>query len=156
MHKRVLAVLTALILPVVLSCCGQSAESKLTSGFQNQSSEGNISFNYTLYSPKEGKKLPVVIYFHGFGENNAVTDTKVVSTLTWDESQAVHPCIVLAPHIEDDVYLAQTNRDKLYRGVKNIVDKMVQNGNIDPDRIYVCGNSFGGLATVEFTENQEP
>ncbi len=151
-RKRILAVLIALMLPVSLSGCGQSAEFVLPAGLQSRSFDGDISFDYTLYNPKEGKKLPVVIYFHGFGENGNVAETKVVSTLTVDENQAVHPCIVLAPCIEDDVYLAQSDRDKLYSGVKNIVDKLSQKGRIDPDRIYVCGNSFGGLATVEFTE----
>ncbi len=151
-RKRILAMLIALMLPVVLSCCGQNAESGLPTGFQSRTFEGDISFDYTMYSPKEGKKLPVVIYFHGFGENDTVTETKVVSTLTGDESQNVHPCIVLAPCVENDVYLAQSDRDKLYSGVKSIVDKLAQKGRIDPDRIYVCGNSFGGLATVEFTE----
>jgi predicted peptidase len=29
---------------------------------------------------------------------------------------------------------------------------MIVSGKVDADRIYVMGNSFGGLATVEFTE----
>ncbi len=152
MRKRILAIITTLMLSAAITCCGQSDTAKLPKGFQELTSKGDISFDYTLYSPEEGKELPVVVYFHGFGETYSVMDTKVVTTLTGDESQALHPCFILSPCIEDDVYLAQTDRDKLYSAVKNIVDQMASKGSIDPNRIYVCGNSFGGLATVEFTE----
>ncbi len=152
MRKIILTILTALMILTALSCCGQGDTAQLPKGFQSLNYTGDISFDYTLYSPKQGKELPVVIYFHGFGENDTVAETKAVTTLTSDEEQALHSCYVLAPCIEDDVYLARSDRDKLYGGVKAIIDKMTAKGYIDPGRIYVCGNSFGGLATVEFTE----
>ena len=144
--------MTALMLLVALTGCGQSGAAQLPRGFQSLTSKGDISFDYILYSPDEGKELPLVIYFHGFGENYNVTETKVVETLSGDDSQSDHPCCILSPAIEDDVYLAKEERDKLYSGVKDIVDKLVAQSKADPDRLYICGNSFGGLATVEFTE----
>ena len=152
MRKRAFAMLGALFLLTASLLAGCGSEPKPTTGLATLKSEGDMSFDYILYTPEGGKELPVVIYFHGFGETETVTDTKTVATLSGAEEQAQNPCYILAPAIEDNVYLAQSDRDKLYSEIKNIVDKLASQGKINPERIYVCGNSFGGLATVEFAE----
>ena len=75
MRKIILTILTALMILTALSCCGQGDTAQLPKGFQSLNYTGDISFGYTLYSPEEGKELPVVIYFHGFGETDTVTET---------------------------------------------------------------------------------
>ncbi len=108
---------------------------------------------YYFYSPEDGGCKPLVIVFHGYGEAGNAGETKVVSTMTRQESQEVRPCYVLAPRIADDIFLAKSNREQLYADIKEIADKLVAEGKVDPHRIYCMGNSFGGLATVEFLEN---
>ena len=107
---------------------------------------------YFLYTPKGEKDMPLVIVFHGYGETDNAGKTRTVSTLTDAGSQSKRPCYVLAPHIEDDTFLAQTNREALYAEIKEISDNLISQGKVDPARIYCMGNSFGGLSTVEFLE----
>lgn len=108
---------------------------------------------YYFFSPDDGGSKPIVIVFHGYGEAENAGETKVVSTLTGEDFQDVRECYVLAPRIADDIFLARSNREQLYADVKEIVDKLVAEGKVDPHRIYCMGNSFGGLATVEFLES---
>ncbi|WP_026522589.1 alpha/beta hydrolase [Butyrivibrio sp. VCB2001] len=107
---------------------------------------------YYLYTPKDTKSLPLVIVFHGYGEAENAGNTKVVSTLTSTESQSKHSCYVLAPHIDDNIFLAESNRLSLYAEVKEISDHLIAEGKVNPSAVYCMGNSFGGLATVEFLE----
>ena len=107
---------------------------------------------YFFYSPEAPGAKPLVIVFHGYGESENAGNTMTVSTLTGEENQNAHQCYVLAPHIEDNTFLAKTSREALYADIKRISDKLISSGKVDPDRIYCMGNSFGGLTTVEFLE----
>ncbi|MBR0428457.1 MAG: alpha/beta fold hydrolase [Lachnospiraceae bacterium] len=113
---------------------------------------GTTEFDGVLYTPKVEQNQPLVIYYHGYGESEHVEDTKVVATLTGHDSQQKHSCYVLAPAISDKTYMAQRKRENTYEAVKEVADQLVKLGKVDPNRIYVMGNSFGGLATVEYLE----
>lgn len=149
--KKTLGILMAILLLASVSGCG-TEDLKSVDKFEKKEYTGEFSFNYQLSSPSEKKNAPIVIYFHGFGETENVEKCIVPETLASSSSQDVHPCFVLAPQIEDDVYLAQIDRNRLYEAVKDIVDGMIETGEVDRRRIYLMGNSFGGLATVEFAE----
>ncbi len=114
---------------------------------------GTTEFDGVLYTPTVEQNQPLVIYYHGYGESEHVEDTKVVATLTGHDSQQKYPCYVLAPAISDKTYMAQRKREDTYEAVKEVADQLVKLGKVDPDRIYVMGNSFGGLATVEYLED---
>lgn len=107
---------------------------------------------YYLYTPKDTQSQPLVIVFHGYGEDDNAGSTKTVLPLTSPESQSKHSCYVLAPHIDDNTFLAESSRRSLYNEVKDISDHLIAEGKVDPTKIYCMGNSFGGLATVEFLE----
>lgn len=135
-------------------CARNSADSAKSdpTGFKTQKAEGDISFDYHLFTPEDGTNKPLVIVFHGYGENDNAQNTTIVTTITSDENQALRPCYLIAPAIEDNIFLARSNRESLYSQLKEISDKLISDGKVDPDRIYVLGNSFGGLATIEFLE----
>lgn len=124
--------------------CGQA------STFRMHRFNGEISFNYRLFSPKSKDNQPLVITFHGYGD--VEKECRIASSLGAGDNQEVRSCYVLAPVVEDNVYLALSERDMLYSALKSIIDEMVASGKVDAERIYVMGNSFGGLATVEFAE----
>ncbi|MBE5837894.1 MAG: hypothetical protein E7303_08110 [Butyrivibrio sp.] len=146
----------SLLISLLLGGCAQSAaaskEDAACSGFETKKAEGDISFDYHLFTPEDGTDKPLVIVFHGYGENEIAQNTKIVTTITSEESQALRPCYLIAPAIEDNIFLAKSNRDSMYSKLKEISDKLISDGKVDPDRIYVLGNSFGGLATIEFLE----
>lgn len=113
---------------------------------------GDISFDYYLYTPAAGENVPLVITFHGYSENANLPGTRILDTLASAESQAVRPCYVLAPAVEERIYLARSERDMMYSELMSIADALVAQDKVDPARIYIMGNSFGGLGTVEFSE----
>ena len=120
--------------------------------FQKMSATGDVSFDYYMYTPEVCENVPLVITFHGYGEDVGLPDTRILNTLSSAESQAVRPCYIIAPAIDDSIYLSRTNRDALYDSLMSAADDLIASGKVDPDRIYAMGNSFGGLGTVEFTE----
>lgn len=120
--------------------------------FSKLSAEGDISFDYYLYTPEADEAVPLVITFHGYGEDKNLPRNRTLDTLTSSESQAIRPCYVLAPAVEDRIYLARSERDNMYSALMAIADDLVKRSSVDPSRIYAMGNSFGGLGTVEFTE----
>ena len=146
----------SLLISLLLGGCAQSAatptEDVACSGFETKKADGDISFDYHLFTPEDGTNMPLVIVFHGYGENENAQNTTIVATITSEESQALRPCYLIAPAIEDNIFLAKSNRDSMYSEITEISDKLISDGKVDPNRIYVLGNSFGGLATIEFLE----
>ena len=156
-NRRTCAFFAVLLSVTVLMLTGcnkddQAAESAYAETFQKLSVKAETSFDYYLYTPIQGTNAPLVITFHGYGENKNLPNNRTLNTLTSPESQESHPCYVLAPAVEDRIYLAKSERDNMYSSLMAIADNLVKKASVDPDRIYVMGNSFGGLGTVEFTE----
>lgn len=154
-HTRLTAMIGAVVMGVtLLTGCGEKwAGDKAQPGtFTEISVQGDISFDYQLYTPEDGKNMPLVIVFHGYGEGKNLLNCKIPTTLSSSESQAVRPCYIMAPVVDDNVYLISSDRDKMYSALMTEAETMISKGKVDKNRIYVMGNSFGGLGTVEFTE----
>ena len=153
MEKRlILRLLTAAMVLLLTGCSAACGKITKYSGSETLKADGDISFDYHLFTPENWQNMPIVIVFHGFGEGENIDNTKLYSTLTGTDYQSAHPCYVLEPSVENNVYLAQSNRESLYKSVKEITESLIKSKQVDPDRVYVIGNSFGGLATVEFLE----
>ena len=129
-----------------LTGCGNA------SGFKTYKAYGDISFKYMLFSPNEKRNMPLVLTFHGFGDTENVSGCRIASEIAEPENQKTRPCFVLAPVMEDSIYLSLSEREKTYRELKEIIDDLIASGKVDGDRIYIAGNSFGGLASIEFAE----
>ncbi len=113
---------------------------------------GNVSFDYHLFTPEKSEPLPVVIVFHGYGDTNNLLTYRTAVEWAEPENQAARPCYVLAPVIDDETYFNITGRAEVYSAVHDIIEQMISDGKTDPKRIYVMGNSFGGIATIEYAE----
>ena len=120
--------------------------------FETLTWDGDVSFDYRLFTPADPEKKPLVIVFHGYGDTNNLLTYKTAVAWAEPENQAKRPCYVLAPVIEDKPYFQAASRDRIYDAVEDIVDSLVAEGKVDKNRVYVMGNSFGGLATIEFCE----
>ncbi len=142
----ILCIMVLTILVSTLTGCGSS------SGFRTYKADGDISFKYMLFSPNEKRNMPLVLTFHGFGDTENVSGCRIASELAAPENQKPRPCFVLAPVMEDSIYLSLSEREKTYRKLKEIIDDLIDSGKVDGARIYIAGNSFGGLASIEFTE----
>jgi len=106
---------------------------------------------YHLFTPEEADgPVPVVVVFHGYGDTDNILTYR--TSVEWAEpsEQAVRPCYVLSPVIEQ--YMSAPVRGRVYEEVHALLEEMIAAGQVDGKRVYVTGNSFGGAATVEFLE----
>lgn len=104
-----------------------------------------LDYSY-FYNEEAEEPLPLVIFFHGGGQGNDIYTPIRFSNggTVWanPENQEKYPTHVLAPR-------NATTVDSMHK-VKGIIDEMVAEGKVDPNRIYVTGFSMGGGSTWTF------
>ena len=105
-----------------------------------------------VYQPETPSRLPVVVVFHGYGDTSNLLTYRTAVDWAEPEHQAARPCIVIAPVIGDQLYPADNVRSKVFAQVLSWIDEMAAAGVADPDRIYLMGNSFGGMSSIEMAE----
>lgn len=105
-----------------------------------------------IYQPETERPLPVVVVFHGYGDTANLLTYRTAVDWAEPEHQAARPCTVIAPTIEDGLYGADNVRSKVFSRVLEWIDEMIEAGTADPDRIYLMGNSFGGMSSIEMAE----
>ncbi len=118
--------------------------------FQTFTKEDGAGFDYHIYTPETEEKMPVVVVFHGYGDTENLLTYRTAVEWADPENQTVRPCYVIAPVIDDNTYYS--TRTTVFTPLKALLDQMVEEGKIDPERIYVMGNSFGGMSSIEFAE----
>lgn len=104
------------------------------------------------FVPDLKEPCPVVIVFHGYGDTENLLTYRTAVAWAEPAAQAERPCIVIAPVIENMLYGSDFARAAAMQGVMKLVDSLIAEGKADPDRIYVMGNSFGGMSSFEMAE----
>ena len=111
--------------------------------------------NYQYFKPvnkDDGKKHPLIIWFHGNGEGGYKDYRNNVSqklanrgavAFAEDKTQKIFDgAYVVAPQADDTWY---NNYSKGYiKSVKAMIDEFASENNIDKNRIYIFGASAGG------------
>ena len=111
--------------------------------------------NYQYFKPAnkdDGKKHPLIIWFHGNGEGGYKDYRNNVSqklanrgavAFAEDKTQEIFGgAYVVAPQADDTWY---NNYSKGYiKSVKAMIDEFASENNVDKNRIYVFGASAGG------------
>jgi len=143
--------LLILLFPFTIHAFSQSIDYK---GLPQWSWHKEDSTEYYLYTPsdmKKGKKYPVVLAMHGCcGEDYHATLRNTVDPVVrmWHNfatnTQAV-PTYIIAP---------ATSRgwQQHFNNLKKVIDDLIANNNVDPQRIYVCGFSMGGDGTFRIIQ----
>ena len=109
---------------------------------------GDATLDCYLYSPEDADgPLPLVIFNSGgtgisatgdlYGANFAVSFAK-------EGAQDNFPCYVLYPQRNEG------STDNLCAAIKGIADRLVAEGKVDDDRIYMTGESAGSMFTMNF------
>lgn len=120
--------------------------------FETLTVSENVSFDYHLFDPGKDEPVPMVIVFHGYGDTNNLLTYRTAVEWAEPDNQEKRPCYVLAPVIDDKTYYSAKGRDDVFACIHDIVSRMIEDGKVDPKRIYVMGNSFGGMSTIEYAE----
>ena len=94
--------------------------------------------NYLLYTPESTKQpKPLIIFLHGSGEKgNDLEKVKVHGPFKYLNTHKLD-AYVLAPQCPQEEYW---DEEVLYR----LIQKVIKENKIDPDRIYLTGLSMGG------------
>jgi predicted peptidase len=154
MHRALLAFVSL----TALSASGgfaQDAERPPTRNPHYQQHEitgkDGAKLSYWLMSPariEAPTKYPLVLALHGRGGN-----TEAAAVLGSDELRQTHPCFVLAPAATRSGVWTLPAEAAGLRGRPQLplaleaLAKVMAEQPIDPDRIYVTGQSMGGFGT---------
>ena len=106
---------------------------------------------YRMFEPKreDDKTYPMVLFLHGSGgtgiDNLSQFSDLIVPPTVWafPENQAKHPCYVLVPQGPDRPSWPRARMPAL----KALLDSLIADNPIDPNKIYISGLSMGGLGT---------
>lgn len=100
------------------------------------------------FDTERSEKYPLLLFFHGAGEGGTDNEKQLIhggqKTLNAINNN-VFPGLALYPQI-DRSFWATIDRE----AVRNIVLKLIEDYNVDPNRIYVHGLSGGASSTWNF------
>ena|GEM_PF-4274887 len=125
--------------------------------YTTQNFFGTIKYagmTYRLHTPgakEQDAKYPLLIYLHGSGEDNNIfnyPNSSITGSLLIER-------LINYINIYPGDYESYVVMPVLYdtSSIKLIVDKLIAEESVDPDRIYITGSSMGGFNTCAFMLN---
>jgi predicted peptidase len=117
---------------------------------QERSFEQTVRLRYLLFLPRECKareqreeKWPLIFFLHGIGERGDDLElVKIHGIAKIVETQPDFPFIALSPQCPDG-----TTWWHHIQTLKGLLDEVLANYAVDPDRVYLTGLSMGGYGT---------
>lgn len=99
---------------------------------------------YKLFSPDSDEALPIVIWMHGRGDNGLqLRSARNATMFAEDESQKENPCYVFAPQSDESVTAVRWTDNEL-ENIIDVLEQLIEEGKVDPNRVYLTGHSMGG------------
>jgi predicted peptidase len=156
MHKIMVFVLFFVVLLNEVSV----AQKDSTAFLKLQYITSGDTLPYRLLKPRkvdDGKKYPLIIFFHGAGErgnDNEKNIKHIKEMVTNNGNRMKYPCFVIAPQCPEKLkWIESYNSELTARPAKpmqqfiTLLEKILKENPIDPSRIYVTGLSMGGFGT---------
>jgi predicted peptidase len=108
-----------------------------------------VNLNYLLYLPADyevgNKNYPLILFLHGAGERGDDLElVKMHGIPKIVEQQKDFPFIAISPQCPADRWWVDP---WLLEALNGLLDEMIQNYRVDPDRVYLTGLSMGGFGT---------
>lgn len=116
---------------------------------------GDVKMPYRLLVPKEKKKLPIVVYLHGAGDNGDDNEKQLEHNVgiefARNEWIKNNPCYILAPQcLKGHAW----EMSMIQSVLKSLINQVVQNYlMIDRNRIYLYGCSMGSIGGFRFIKD---
>ena len=109
-----------------------------------------ISLNYLLdlpedYEENSDKKFPLLLFLHGMGERGndlSMLYTNGIPKLIAEGTK--FPFITVMPQCPETSFWTEESKS-----LKKLIDDLIENYNVDKNRIYITGLSMGGYGTYE-------
>jgi predicted peptidase len=136
------------------------------------SDSSGVVLNYRLMKPIDfdsEKRYPLVVFLHGAGERGSDNTSQLkhgAKEFAKEENRKKYPAYVLAPQcpkgmkwVEVDwsqptSKMPETPSQSMVL-LKNLVDTMCANSNVDASRVYITGLSMGGYGTWDAISRYE-
>ena len=107
--------------------------------------KNDYSLGGLLFTPLNIQDTPLIIYLHGAGERGENKDHLYKHGIPKLISEGrEYPAIILCPQCP-----AEFVWNNVVRELKAMIDKVVEEYSINPDRISITGSSMGGFGTWE-------
>ena len=114
------------------------------------------------------ERYPLVIFLHGIGErgtDNARQLCNGVERFVTDAARAKHPCFLVVPQCPPDATwspIRGTRENPAFSETPTrpaalllgLVEELVQDPRVDPDRVYLTGLSMGGYGTWDIASRR--
>lgn len=118
--------------------------------------ETGLKLRYNLFAPEgaeAGKPLPLVLFMHDYGVTGANPLRTLVQGLgavsfASPEDQAKHPAFVLAPQYPVGLANDAHQLSGYVEATVRLLEHLQSQYAIDPDRLYVTGQSGGCMAAI--------
>ncbi len=162
MLRSLLSSLSSVV--ILMTTTVLAADPKLDAAtFKPEGSDLGLKYRILKPETKAGEKLPLVLCFHGAGERGDDNEKHIgyfVPMWTGENATNYRAFFVL-PQVPNNQLWASygwsTKTDEMQPEpsqtmslTRKLVDELLKNLPIDPDRIYVTGLSMGGYGTWEF------
>ena len=113
--------------------------------------------NYRLFTPENAETsepMPLIIWLHGMGEGGSDNRVQIIGNkacnLASDEIQAYFGGAYVAAPQCPDYWAGGFNfgtRSPYVDAMISLIEEVIANNNIDPNRVYIGGCSMGGYMT---------
>ena len=120
------------------------SDSSITFTYNYNSSEETIPYGlFTPSSVKENKKIPLIIWLHGSGEvgvsQSSFKKSGLLKILNNWELDGFNAYVLCPQLMRKTAWSNETSR----LGLERLIDKIIIEKNIDPNKIILVGHSLG-------------
>jgi predicted peptidase len=159
-HSAPAILFTSLVLLLAGSARAANAADKIGAEFQKKmyTDKAGNQMPYRLYIPPSydaKQKYPLILWLHGaadrgFDNDAQISGGNVNGTRIWTtpQNQAQFPAFVLAPQCPEHKYWAEPDFNIVSPELQVALDILAvveKDWSIDADRVYLAGQSMGGL-----------
>jgi predicted peptidase len=145
-------VITGILLSLIFFCFTGKSHAQSKNLQQAHCFKGKTSLNYLLYLPQNystetAEAFPLILFLHGSGERgDSINKVKAWGPPKIAEEKGL-PFIVVSPQCP----LNETWVSMLFP-LRQLLDEIIANYNVDTSRVYLTGLSMGGFGTFAMAQ----